>query len=192
MSEQISDKELRILLRELSEALDKTLTGDIVEFGCYAGDTSIALARTLQATNRRLYLYDSFEGLPEKSLHDTSPAGDQFKPGELRASKKTVQIKFRKANLPEPIIRKAWFSELLPEDIPSTVAFAFLDGDYYDSITTSLRLIWPRLVTGAAIVVDDYYNEALPGAAKAVDAWARQHDAISLRVESSLAIIHYT
>ena len=52
----------------------------------------------------------------------------------------------------------------------------------------SLRLVWPRLTPGARVVVDDYASEALPGAARAVDEWLRQHPA-RLQVEQSLAIL---
>ena len=41
---------------------------------------------------------------------------------------------------------------------------------------------------GSTVIVDDYQNAALPGAAKAVDEWLNTHTA-NLRVEASLAII---
>ena len=41
---------------------------------------------------------------------------------------------------------------------------------------------------GATIIVDDYANEALPGAARAVDEWASKH-AIRVKVEASLAVM---
>ena len=65
---------------------------------------------------------------------------------------------------------------------------AFLDGDYYESIRDSLRVITSKLLPGAVIIVDDYANEALPGAARAVDEWIRDRGVV-LRVEASLAII---
>ncbi len=97
-------------------------------------------------------------------------------------------MNFKKAGLPLPKIKKAWFSELTPADLPDKIAFAFLDGDYYESIMDSLRLIWSKLSEGAVVIVDDYANEALPGAAKAVDEWLRNHKA-RLKAEQSLAII---
>ena len=142
----------------------------------------------MQETPRVLHVYDSFEGLPEKSSHDASPAGEQFQPGELSASKKRFVENYKKAGLALPRIHKGWFSELTEADIPEQIAFAFLDGDYYDSIMTPLKLIWPRLVPGAIVVVDDYVNEALPGAAKAVDEWLAAHP-VKFRTEHSLAII---
>jgi O-methyltransferase len=49
-------------------------------------------------------------------------------------------------------------------------------------------LIEAKLAKGATVVVDDYANEALPGAAKAVDEWCRAKG-YSVRVAHSLAII---
>lgn len=138
---------------------------------------------------RNLWLYDSFAGLPDKSSADSSPAGLQFKTGELHASKQQLIMNFKKAGLPLPKVKKAWFSELVPSDLPEKICFAFLDGDYYQSIMDSLKLIWPLLANGAVVIVDDYLNEALPGAAKAVDEWCKQLAVNTMRVEQSLAIL---
>lgn len=113
-------------------------------------------------------MYDSFEGLPEKSVWDASPSGEQFTAGELAVSKKQFLREFQKAHLQPPIVHKGWFSSLTEKDVPEKIAFAFLDGDFYESIRDSLRLVLPRMQKGGVIVVDDYAREALPGAAKAV------------------------
>lgn len=188
LSDQVSKEEIRIIVREL-EKTDQ-VAGDVVEFGCYVGTTSVFLAHHLMthAPNKELFLYDSFAGLPPKSEQDHSPAGLQFKTGELAASKKMLIANLRRAGVPMPHITKAWFSDLTESALPQTISFAFLDGDYYHSIQDPLRLIWPRLSAGAIIVVDDYANEALPGAAKAVDEWLLTHP-VSKRVEASLAIL---
>lgn len=190
VSDQVDKREVAIILRELSRALDATATGDVVEFGCYAGTTSLFISRLLniQKSTRELNVYDSFEGLPEKRVEDASRAGDQFKAGELAVTKKQFIVNYKKAGLSLPRIHKGWFSDLIEADVPEKIAFAFLDGDYYESVLTPLRLIWPRLVPGAVIVVDDYANEALPGAAKAVDEWLETHPA-KLTIEHSLAIL---
>lgn len=189
LSDQVDEREVRVVLRELETVLGREVPGDVVEFGCYVGTTSVFLAGRLKATGRKLYLYDSFEGLPPKTGEDESPAGMQFKTGELLATKKQLIKNLKQANVPMPVIKKGWFSALTEADVPERIAFAFLDGDYYHSVRDPLRLIWPRLAPGAIIVVDDYANEALPGAARAVDEWLRSHPA-HLAVEHSLAIIH--
>lgn len=187
VSDQVSKREVGIVLRELQRAIELT-GGDVVEFGCFEGTTSVPMALLLKDTDRTLYLYDSFEGLPEKLPQDQSPAGEQFKAGELNASKKNLIANLKKGGVDMPRIKKGWFSDLTADDIPRHIAFAFLDGDYYESIRTPLRLIEPYLAPGAIIVVDDYVNEALPGAAKAVNEWTRQKG-YTIRTEASLAIL---
>ena len=189
LSDQVNEREVAVILRELTAVLTNGIEGDVVEFGCYVGTTSVFLADTLKSTTKRLYLYDSFEGLPPKTSEDESPAGMQFKTGELFATKKTLVKNLKQANVPMPMITKGWFSDLQSTDVPSKIAFAFLDGDYYHSVKDPLMLIWNYLAPGATIIVDDYANEALPGAAKAVDEWLTTHVG-KMRVEHSLAIIH--
>ena len=187
LSDQVSEREIHVILRELART--QNVPGDVTEFGCYVGTTSVHLAEALRGTDKQLWLYDSFEGLPEKRPEDKSPAGEQFKVGELSATRKELIRNLKQAHVPMPMIKKAWFSDLTSEDVPSKISFAYLDGDYYDSVLDPLRLIWPRLTPGAIVVVDDYANEALPGAAKAVDEWRRRHATASFQVEASLAIL---
>jgi len=187
-NDQFNDKELSVLLHELRAVLDKNVGGDVVELGCYKGATSLEIQRLLKGTDKKLFLYDSFSGLPEKTAQDQSPAGLQFKAAELPASKREVIELFKKSGLTMPVIKKLWFSDLVSGDLPDQIAFAFLDGDYYESITDSLKAVWPKFAPGAIVVVDDYQNEALPGAQKAVDEWLKTHSA-SLRVQASLAIL---
>lgn len=190
LSDQVDEREVTVILRELENVLTRHVDGDVVELGCYVGTTSVFLAKRLKGTNKLLHLYDSFEGLPSKTNEDDSPAGAQFKTGELFATKKQLIRNLKQANVPMPIIKKAWFYDLTPDDMPSKIAFAFLDGDYYESIKDSLRCIEPSLEPGATIIVDDYANEALPGAAKATDEWLRRFPTHKIRVEHSLCIIH--
>ncbi len=187
LSDQVSQQEVRVILRELLKTA--AVPGDVVEFGCYVGTTSVYLARELQNTSKQLFLYDSFAGLPEKRPEDNSPAGEQFQPGELHATKKELIRNLKQANVPLPKITKGWFCDITPEQVPPQISFAFLDGDYYDSVRDPLKLIWPRLAPGAIVVVDDYANEALPGAAKAVNEWTKTHPVKRLKVEASLAIL---
>ena len=120
---------------------------------------------------KKLWIYDSFEGLPEKKEVDKSVMGVLFRSGELAATKREVKERFLRANLPVPRIKKAWFSDLTPEDMPEKIAFAFLDGDFYESIRDSLRLVTPRMSDEGILFVHDYTNPALPGVKRAVDEW---------------------
>ena len=168
-NEQVSREETERIIELARGAL--FVEGDYVEMGCYKGDTSLLLAEVLQNSGKKLWIYDSFEGLPEKNKEDESVLGMGFRGGELLVTKREVKGRFLRAGLPVPVIKKAWFSELSAGDLPEKIAFAFLDGDFYESIKCSLELVGPRMVVGGVMVVHDYKNLALPGVKKAVDEW---------------------
>ena len=188
--EQVTKQETEEILRLAEKAL--SAAGDFVELGCYKGETSLLLARLLKAydSDKRLWLYDSFAGLPEKTVEDASTAGEQFKAGELFVSKREVVEKFKRSGLPFPVIKKGFFEDLDPAtDLPSNVAFAFCDGDLYGSIKTSLKLIVPKLADGGIVVVHDYNNPELPGSSRAVDEFLRAHTDFRLAQKHTLAIL---
>ena len=193
-NDQVSEEETQKILKLAKKCLE--VPGDYVEFGCYKGDTSLLLAELLVENSveksvenackksgnvveksecgnsrKRLWIYDSFEGLPDKNKADESVLGVDFKEGELFVTKREVKERFLRAGLPVPVIKKAWFADLKDEDLPERIAFAFLDGDFYESIRDSLRLVGSRMNHNGIIVVHDYTNPALPGVRKAVDEW---------------------
>lgn len=171
-NDQVSEGETLRIIETAKKCL--RVPGDYVEFGCYKGDTSLILVELLvdnsvEKSAKKLWIYDSFEGLPEKKKEDESVLGENFKGGELYVTKREVKERFLRAGLPVPVIKKGWFSELTEEDLPEKIAFAFLDGDFYESIRDSLRLVAPRMAEGGIVVVHDYTNPALPGVKRAVE-----------------------
>jgi O-methyltransferase len=193
MSDQIGRPALQVVLRELEGVLEQGITGDLAEFGCYSGTTSLFIRRVLDAhdSERQFYAYDSFQGLPVKGTADNSRAGEQFLAGALAVSKKDFLRNFQRAGLRPPITYKAWFSDLQAEQLPDRLAYAFVDGDFYQSILESLKLSWPRLSPGGVLTIDDYGREALPGVERAVHDYFGDTPA-TLRVEHNIAIIRKT
>ena len=200
LSEQVEEDELSTILYELEGVLKLGLNGDVCEFGCFIGTTSLFLQRILITFNsesnsetkpkKKLYLYDSFDGLPKKTTQDQSAAGVDFIQGELYASKSQLKLNFKKANLPVPKIKKAWFSELKSKDLPKEICFAFLDGDFYSSIWDSLKLIKNSVVESGIIIIDDYENPALPGTKTAVSEFLQANKNFKLgKITHSLAIL---
>lgn len=185
-NDQVNESETAKIVELAKESLG--VEGDFVELGCYKGDTSLLLADILRGSEKKLWLYDSFEGLPEKGEADVSVAGENFKGGELLVTKREVKERFLRAGLPVPIIKKAWFKDLGEADLPREIAFAFLDGDFYESIKDSLKLVEQKMMKGGAIVVHDYNSLELPGVAKAVDEWLRGKKLVPV-VYQSMAII---
>lgn len=207
-NDQVAPSETAEILRLAEQCLP--LDGDFVELGCYRGDTSVLLGKLLAQSScakpvenssklvqnpeekpvgKHLWIYDSFAGLPEKTTEDASGAGRNFQKGELAVTKREVVDKIRRAGLHNVIIKKAWFDDLEDRDLPEKIAFAFLDGDLYGSIKTSLRLVIPRLEQQGIIIVHDYNNPELPGSSRAVDEFLRSHPSYKLAVRHTLAIM---
>ena len=149
-TDQVTEEEMHLLLRELERVVKDGIGGDIVELGCYEGGSAVEMQRYVvkNSPERTLWLYDSFEGLPEKTEEDRSPLGSLFQAGVLKAAQSRLKRNFVKAGLPIPEITRAWFYELDPEDLPDNIALAFLDGDFYESIMDSLKLVWPKMSHG--------------------------------------------
>lgn len=192
ISDQVDAKGLGVVWRELEKVLGAGTPGDIVELGCYAGTTSLFIRRLLdekgESAKRAFHAYDSFEGLPKKSPQDQSAAGVDFQKGELAVSKKQFLQAFQRAHLAPPAVHKCWFDEIGADEIPSSIAFAFLDGDFYGSILASLKLVWPRMPAGGVVLIDDYKRETLPGVERAVRDFF-QSNTPHLRTEHNIAII---
>jgi O-methyltransferase len=145
--------------------------GDFVELGCNSGQSSVLISKIMQhyKSDKKLYVYDSFEGLPPLDSVD----GTAYHQGQLKTTEDVLRHNFK--SLPE--IHRGWFSDTLPNNLPSKIAFAYLDGDLYDSILISLEYVYPRLTKGAICLIDDYGDPSinpagwnkLPGVKKACD-----------------------
>lgn len=153
------------------------LPGDVCEFGVAQGATSRLIAGEIRDTDKSLWLFDSFEGLPEPSEHDEL-IDDIFSLGDIKAyrgrmrcSPDEVRSRLAEAGFPESRqhIRKGWIEQRLQDpDLPARVVFAYVDFDFYDPILTTLRFLDARMEPGSVVIVDDY-GFFSAGAQKAVD-----------------------
>jgi O-methyltransferase len=167
---------LAVLKEELESVAAAGTPGPVVEIGCYRGAMALWMRAVLDAVgegDRLIHVYDSFRGLPEPGLHDIA----ELPMGELVASADEVIANHVRWDKRAPIIHAGWFADTLPTGLPEPIAFAYLDGDLYESILTSLKYSVPRLAPGAVLVVDDYADTAVnpkawtgaPGVKKACD-----------------------
>lgn len=131
------------------------IPGDVVELGCYEGQTGALIQKILDeyGSSKDLYLYDSFCGLPDKSPED---GPTDWKKGRFAVGEDAVVENFENWQLKQPHIVKGFFQDTLPASLPDQIAFAHLDGDFYSSIIESLEHVYPRLTHGAVVVIDDY------------------------------------
>jgi O-methyltransferase len=145
------------LVRLLADVVRAKVAGDVVELGCNAGLTAVVLQATLDdlASDKRLHVYDSFEGLPPLSEHDGKTT---YEPGSCAAPPEMLVANFRRFGRRLPVMHPGWFSQTLPRELPETIAYAHLDADLYDSTVEGLRHVYPRLARGGVIVLHDYFD----------------------------------
>jgi hypothetical protein len=143
------------------------LEGDVCEFGVANGRTSALIATTLLegGCSKRLWLYDSFEGLPEPTRKDVL-INDIFGLGSIAAyeghlstPEREVVNELARVNFPatRTELCKGWIEDSVKNGrYPERVAFAFLDMDFYQSTADTLRMLVKTMPYGATAVVDDY------------------------------------
>jgi len=159
----------------VSQVLAYNVEGDLVEVGCFEGLSATLFTKVIASfkSKKKLYVYDSFEGLPSTRSVD----GNSYKKGDLFTTQDALVNNFKMHALDLPVIHKGWFEDTLPDSLPESICFAHLDGDLYDSILVSLKHVYPRLSKGAICLIDDYCDPSinpdgwnyLPGVKKACD-----------------------
>lgn len=156
----------------LTRVLECGVEGDVIECGTFRGGTAklFGLVMQWQATTKKLHLYDSFEGLPELHKEDLpdGKTNEIFCKGSFKTPVSCVHDNMAGINV-DYQIHKGWFRDTLPQQLPSKICYAHLDGDLYHSIQTCLACVYDRLAPGAICVIDDYGLRDLPGAKQATD-----------------------
>ena len=119
-------------------------------------------------SEKRVYAFDTFEGLPPPTIQDPDYAEAVAWTGQCRGDLEEVKGLFRRLGvLDRAVFVKGRFQETLPGSEVSRIALLHLDGDWYESTMTCLENLWDRVSPGGIIQIDDYgYWE---GCQKAVD-----------------------
>ncbi len=156
--------------------LRENIPGDFIETGAWRGGMTIFMRALLKAhgdTQRRIWVADSFDGLPVPK--DTSDGWDYSNVDYLKVSLEQVQSNFRRFGLLDSQVRflKGWFSDTLPSAPIQALAILRLDGDMYSSTMDALVNLYPRLSAGGFVIVDDYYS--WPACRRAVDEFRAEH-----------------
>jgi O-methyltransferase len=160
------------LYHMVSQVLAYQVPGDLVEVGCFTGQTAVLFAKVLAGEgdgSRKLHVYDSFEG-----LWDT--------PNPLQSLKDN----FAAHGLSLPELHAGWFKETIPSQLPEAISFAHIDcgwggdpAEHGKVIHEVMSHIYPRLARGAICSIVDYSDprevpeveDANPGVKPAFDAF---------------------
>lgn len=160
------------------------IEGDIAECGVWRGGSMMAAALTLGRLgdrDRDLYLYDTYTGMTEPSAADVSSPYDGYSPrrrwrriaskgGEWAGvSASEVRAAVESTGYPPERVHcvAGKVEDTLPDEAPDSLALLRLDTDWYESTKHELLHLYPRLVPGGVLIVDDYGH--YEGARRAVD-----------------------
>lgn len=194
---------MQALYDAVNYVLDNNLKGDFVECGVWKGGSSLLVALLLKRRgikDKKLYLYDTYEGMSEPTEDDVSIDG-QTAAAQLKKESKEksesvwcvsgldeVKQNLALANLEsdQVIFVKGKVEETIPEVVPSSeICLLRLDTDWYESTKHELVHLYPKLVNRGVMIIDDYGH--WQGSKKAVDEYF-----LSNEIKPLLSRIDYT
>jgi O-methyltransferase len=160
------------------------IPGDIVECGVWRGGSMMAIGRTLLEighTARDLYLYDTFDGMPQPGEKDVTYSGTSAStlmqqgrkddPSSIWCYAPLEAVKNLVCGVGYPREKihfvQGKVEETIPHVVPERIALLRLDTDWYESTRHELIHLFPRLSKGGVLIVDDYGH--WQGARQAVD-----------------------
>jgi O-methyltransferase len=163
----------------IEDVLANNVPGDLIETGVWRGGTCILMRGVLKAhgaTDRTVWVADSFAGLPPPDSRYPADAGDaHHKYDALAVSLEEVKRNFAQYGLLDEQVRflKGWFADTLPSAPIERIAVLRLDGDMYGSTMDAISALYPKLSIGGWCIVDDYLN--IPGCRQAIDDYRSTH-----------------
>ncbi len=182
-----SPERILALCEAVSYVSKNNIEGDFVECGVWKGGSMAAAAHTLESlsiTNRRLWMYDTFEGMSSPTENDVDFRGQTaerlLSESDLSASTEKDSIWCRceldsvkqtllETGYPESALRfvKGKVEDTLAHETPDQIALLRLDTDWYESTKIELEVLFPKLVVGGVLIIDDYGH--WQGCRRAVD-----------------------
>jgi O-methyltransferase len=161
------------------------IAGDFVECGVWKGGSSMIAALAFLQCNsstRKLYLYDTYEGMPDIGSHDEDTGASPFQlamnittllrgghSGVFYAPLEEVRRNMQSTGYPsaQVVLVKGMVENTLPAQAPEQISLLHLDSDLYESTYHELTHLFPRLVNGGVLIIDDYGS--WKGSRKATD-----------------------
>jgi len=173
------------LYRATTYVAQHNIPGCLVECGAWRGGSAMMMAKTLLhygITDRKIYLYDTYEGMTEPTENDKDikggKAADLLQMQDKNISNSVwcyASMEDVQANMlltgypPENIIYvKGMVEDTIPAQAPDhNIALLRLDTDWYASTLHELHYLYPMLNREGVLIIDDYGH--WQGCRKAVD-----------------------
>ncbi len=163
---------LRLMIDEIKK---RNIPGEMAELGVYQGE----LAKEMNALlpEKKLYLFDTFEGFDAKDIEVEHLYGSQ-RAKERDFSDTSIELVRSRLQYPEQaVFCQGYFPESLSqlEELPK-LALVSLDPDLYAPVYHGLKTFYPKLSPGGAILIHDYNSVQFPGVKKAVEKYCEEEN----------------
>lgn len=148
------------------------IEGNVAELGVYRGDFARFL--NCEFPNRKLFLFDTFEGFDDKDIRIDIDRGHSKRTQDFsNTSEKLVLSKMKYKQ--KCIIRRGYFPGTANGLENERFSFVSIDADLFEPIYQGLRWFYPRLNYGGIIFVHDYNNREYTGSAEAVQKYCSEN-----------------
>ena len=158
--------------RSAKYVIENNIPGDFVECGVWKGGNTMMVALTLMKmknTDRKIYLYDTFEGMSEPTEKDISYKNEDADI-EWKESQKgninewcyspmdEVKNNLYSTGYPKDklFFVKGKVEDTIPGTLPGQISVLRLDTDWYESTYHELLHLYPLLSKNGFLIIDDY------------------------------------
>ncbi len=178
--------------------VQNNIEGDFVECGVWRGGSSMMIALTLLSLNardRKILLYDTFEGMSEPTENDVDFKGgdaDSLLKQNIQNKENSVwcladlqdvqqNMSLTKYPLENIQFIKGKVEDTIPKNISEKISLLRLDTDWYESTAHELKYLYPILVPKGVLIIDDYGH--WEGCKKAVDEYFSENTLLLNRID---------
>lgn len=163
---------LYMFILNLNHIFEKNIPGSLAELGVYKGNNSAVMMNYCKKYDRKLFMFDTFEGFDERDLTGVDEKQKmQFTDTSLEEVKKYVGENEWSRYV------KGFFPDSATEESKNeTYAFVSLDCDLYAPIKAGMEFFYPRLSNGGMIFIHDYSSGFFEGCKKAVDEFCEKEN----------------
>lgn len=180
-----SPERLFALIEAVKYVVSNNIPGSFVECGVWKGGSMMAIAETLhqlKVTDRQLYLYDTFAGMPppteeDKNYSEETAASMLQKESDVKeesvvwAYSNLAEVKANISQVAYPAANIHYIEgdvlQTIPANDPGQIALLRLDTDWYESTKHEMIHLYPKLISSGVLIIDDYGY--WKGSRKAVD-----------------------
>ena len=167
--------------------INNKIKGSVAELGVYKG--GFAKNLNLLFSDRKLFLFDTFEGFDKKDINTELDLGLDV---DQDFSDTSVSSVLALMQFPDKCIIKKGFFPQTSHGINETFCFVSIDTDLYMPILEGLRFFYPKLEKGGYIFVHDFNNDTYKGAKLAVMEFSKEKNISFVPIPDSYGTVVFT